>query len=105
MRRALHMRHPIAPFGPCETLRPNLRVLHGMIHCADESLGLHGHLISDASRAATTLYLLSLDGRTEVRLPDIFLPHSNSLPPWGERTRQLLLRYFTAQTELWLCVH
>ena len=47
------MRYPITPFGFRETLRPNVRVLHDMIHCADESLCLHGYFISDATLAAT----------------------------------------------------
>ncbi len=59
------MRYPITPFGFRETLRPNVRVLHDMIHCADESLCLHGYFISDATLAATTSWSSPALGRED----------------------------------------
>ena len=48
------MRYAIAPFRLGETLGPNLRVLHDMIHCADEALGLHES--SNSSNPAAAIY-------------------------------------------------
>ena len=85
------MRYPIAPFRFRETLGPNLRVLHGMIHCADESLGLHGKVKSLGHSSISVSaeifpYFLSLDERIKVRCL-IFFPLTLTLSRLGRLCR------------------